>query len=144
MFTWSFGSILVPTWLHFGSQNLQKSSQKSIPGGINFLIDLYIDFFIDFCSILEANLRPCWPHFRSKWGRAVERRPLFCWVYVIFRFFGHPGLLLAPFWRGWGSIFRFFGRFGGRFWKVLGSTLEVSGDHLGSMCSVFLAKFFVY
>ena len=25
-------------------------------------------FFHDFCSIWEANLGPCWPHFRLKWG----------------------------------------------------------------------------
>ena len=27
----------------------------------------------------------------------MESRPPFCWVYVIFRFFGRPGPLLAPF-----------------------------------------------
>ena len=56
--------------------------------------------------------------------------------------------ILAPSWLHFGGVgldlFDFFGRFGGRFWKVLGSSLEVSGDHLDPMCSVFLAKYFVY
>ena len=69
-------------------------------------------FFIDCWSIWEANLGPCWPHFPPKWGGAVARRPLFCWVYVIFRFWGPPGPLLAPFGLD-------FGGFGARFWKFL-------------------------
>ena len=36
--------------------------------------------------------------------------PLFCWVYVLFRFFGHPGPLLAPFgFDFWGSGLDFQG-----------------------------------
>ena len=35
---------MVPTWLHFPSQNPSKTSQKSIRRGINFLIDFDIDF----------------------------------------------------------------------------------------------------
>ena len=30
------------------------------------------------------------------WGAGVARSPLFCWVYLLFRFFGRPGPLLAP------------------------------------------------
>ena len=74
---------------------------------------------------------PCWPHFLSKWGRAVARRPLFCWVYVIFRFFGRPGPLLAQFGLD-------FGGFGPPFWRFLGSILEVSGHDLGPMWLVIL------
>ena len=58
MFTWIFDSMLVPTWLHFGSQNRLKSFQKSIPRGINFLIDFYIDFL----SILGRFWKPTWGH----------------------------------------------------------------------------------
>ena len=119
MFTWIWGSILVPTWLHFGSQNPPKSSQKSIPRCIKFLID----FGIDFLSILEANLEPCWPLFRTKYGEGILAKGGFCWVYVIFRFFGRPGPLLAPFWGGL-DFFDFlidfgvgFGRFWGPVWK---------------------------
>ena len=75
-------------------------------------------FFFHFGSILEPKLGPCWPHFPSKWGDPVGRRPPFCWVYVIFRFFGRPGPLLAqfgldfgrfgpPFWKFWGAFWRF-------------------------------------
>ena len=39
-----FNPILVPTWLHFPSQNPLKSIQKSILKGIDFLIDFDIDF----------------------------------------------------------------------------------------------------
>ena len=39
-----FDPILVPTWLHFGTQNPPKSTQKSIPRGIQKMIDFWIDF----------------------------------------------------------------------------------------------------
>ena len=39
-----FNPILVPTWLHFPSQNPSKSLQKPILKGIDFLIDFDIDF----------------------------------------------------------------------------------------------------
>ena len=39
-----FDPILVPTWLHFGTQNPPKSMQKSIPRGIQKMIDFWIDF----------------------------------------------------------------------------------------------------
>ena len=82
-------------------------------------------FGLDFGSIWEANLEPSWPHFRPKWGNAVGRRPLFCWVYVIFRFFGRPGPLLAQFGldfgRVWASILEVFGLHFGGFWSRFGS-----------------------
>ena len=53
-----FDAILVPTWLHFGTQNAIKSSQKSIPRGIKFLIDFCIDFFF----ILAPSWDPSWGH----------------------------------------------------------------------------------
>ena len=99
-----FWSILVPTCLHFPSRNPPKSLQKSILKRI--------EFCIDFRSVWEANLEPCWPHFRSKWGGPVACSPLFGWVYVIFRFGGPPGPLLAPFGLD-------FGRFGARIWRLL-------------------------
>ena len=43
-----FAPILVPTWLHFPSQNRPKSHQKSILEGIDFSIDFCIDFFTIF------------------------------------------------------------------------------------------------
>ena len=86
-----------------------------------------------------------WPKNRSKMffcyvfamlvgGKAVRRRPPFCWVYVTFRFFGRPGLLLAQFGLD-------FGRFGSRFSKFLDSILEVSGHDLGPMRLVILVLF---
>ena len=83
-------------------------------------------FFLHFGSILGPKLGPCWPHFPPKWGGAVNSRPPFCWVYVIFRFFGRPGPLLAQFGLD-------FGRFGPPFWRFLGSILEVVGFPLASI-----------
>ena len=83
-------------------------------------------FFIDFCSFLEANLGPCWPHFRSKWGDPVACSPLLCWVYVLFRFFGHPGPVLAPFGLDLGGsgagFWEVFGLDFGSFWRQFGHT----------------------
>ena len=59
---------------------------------------------------------------------------LACWVYVIFRFFGRPGSLLAQFGLD-------FGGFGPRFWRFLTSILEVSGHDLGPMCFIILVLF---
>ena len=53
-----FYLILVPTWLHFASQNPPKSFQKSIPRCIKFLIDFCIDFF----SIVAPTWYPSWGH----------------------------------------------------------------------------------
>ena len=47
-----FDSISVTTWLHFGTQNPQKSIQKYIPRGIPKMIDFWIDFL--------PKLAPCW------------------------------------------------------------------------------------
>ena len=52
-----FGSILMPTWSHFAPQDRPKSSRKSIPRGIVFLID----FGIDFLSTLAPSWRARWP-----------------------------------------------------------------------------------
>ena len=57
------GPLLVPTCLHFSSQN-PPNPPKTIPRCIIFSIN----FCIDFASILEATLEPFWPLFRSKYG----------------------------------------------------------------------------
>ena len=41
-----FDPILVPTWLHFGTQNPPKSTQKSIPRDIKKMIDFWIDLLL--------------------------------------------------------------------------------------------------
>ena len=79
-------------------------------------------------------MEPCWSHFRSKRRDAVKGPPLFCCVYVIFRFFGRPGPLLARFGLD-------FGGFGPPFWRLLDSILEVSGHDLRPMRLVILALF---
>ena len=64
--------MLVPTWLHLGTQNPPKSVQKSIPRGIKKMID----FWIDFLAILAPFWEPSWSHvghlFRAK---TPPRRP---------------------------------------------------------------------
>ena len=62
--------------------------------------------------------------FSLKMGGPCGVRPFFCWVYGLFRFFGRPDPLVAPFGLDWGGV-------GARFWEVLGSILEASGDNLG-------------
>ena len=47
----------MPTWSHFAPQDRPKSSRKSIPRGIVFLID----FGIDFLSTLAPSWRARWP-----------------------------------------------------------------------------------
>ena len=66
-----FAPILVPTWLHFPSQNLPKSHQKSILEGIDFSIDFCIDFF----TIFGRLGRPSWSHVGHFFGtRRLPRR----------------------------------------------------------------------
>ena len=74
--------------------------------------------------------------FSSKMGGPVGFRPLYCWVYVIFRFFGRPGPLLA-------QVGLDFGRFGPRLWRFMGSILEGSGHDLGPMCSPIWVRFWL-
>ena len=141
-----------PTWRQLGAQDgakikkksMQKSVQKSILEGIIFLID----FCNDFLSILAPSWDPSWGHVGhifAQNGGGLWHAPVFFVGSMLFFDFG---ALLAPSWLHFGGVgarfFQFVGRFGGRLWKVLGSSLEVSGDHLGPMCSVFLAKYFVY
>ena len=67
--------------------SLQKSTKivsKIDLGRHQFFDRFWHRFFIDFCSILDANLAPCWPHFPSKRGKGSSANPLFCWVYVFF------------------------------------------------------------
>ena len=79
MFTWIFGSMLVPTWLHFTFPNPPKSFKNPTPRAINILIDFCFDFF----SILAPFWGPSWSHvghlFRAKTpqGRPQDapRRP---------------------------------------------------------------------
>ena len=120
MFTWIFGSILVPTWLHFGSQNPPKSSQKSIPRGIKFLIDFYIDFL----SIFVRFGRPTWGHvghiFDQNGAGGFSSSLFFVGSMLFFDFL----VLLAPSWPPPGPILA-------RFWRVRGFILEVFGLHFG-------------
>ena len=127
MFTWIFGSILVPTWLHFGSQNPPKSSQKSIPRGINFLIDFYIDFL----SIFARFWRPTWGHVGhifAQNGGALWHAPLlsvesmlsFEFLAVLTPSWPHVGSLLAPLGPTWPRFRRFLAPFWHRFGAMLG------------------------
>ena len=123
MFTWIVGSIFVPTWLHFGSPNPPTSSQKSIPRGINFLID----FYIDFSSILLV--------FGSQLGAMLAtfsfKMEVPCGV--LSSFLG--GLcylsMFVPSWPPLGSILEGVGVDFQVFCWILGSILEGFGVHFG-------------
>ena len=130
-----FQKIALPSWDRFFFAvranippfSLQKSTKifPKIDPKMHQFFDRFLHrCFIDFWSILEANLEPCWPLFRTKYGEGIWGKGAPCWVYVIFRFFGRPGPLLGPFWLD-------FGGFGAPFWRFLGSILEVFGLHFG-------------
>ena len=53
-----FGAFLVPTWVHFASQNPPKTLQKPIPRRINFLIN----FCMVFVSIFRRFGTPTWSY----------------------------------------------------------------------------------
>ena len=98
------------------------SSPKStkILSKIDFKRHLFFDrflhrFFIHFSSNLGLNLEPCWPLFRTKRRECLGCSPLFCWVYVTFRFFGRPGPVLAPFGLDFGRFCAPFSKFWARF-----------------------------
>ena len=65
-----FDTILVPTWLPFGSKNRIKTVQKSSPRGIKKVID----FCIDFWTILAPFGMPSWGHVGVMLG--------LCWGHV--------------------------------------------------------------
>ena len=92
---------------------IQQNRFKNLSWKASIFDRFWHRFFIDFCSILKANLAPCWRHFRSKWGEKSSANRLFCLVYVLFRFFGRPGPPLAPFGLDLGGS-------EARFWKVFG------------------------
>ena len=75
-----FGANMPPFFL----QKFTKILPKIDPKMHHFSDRFWHRFLIDFESILEANLEPCRPHFRRKWGDPIVRPPLFCWIYVIF------------------------------------------------------------
>ena len=104
--------MLVPTWLHFGSQNPPKSSQKSIPRGINFLIDFYIDFL----SIFARFWKPTWGHvghiFFQNGATLWDSAPLFVGSMLFFDFL----VVLGPSWFNLGSILHGLGLHFGGFW----------------------------
>ena len=53
-----FDPILVPTWLHFGTQNTPKSMKKSIPRGIQKMIDFRIDFLPKLAPFWDPSWEP--------------------------------------------------------------------------------------
>ena len=71
-------------------------------------------------------------HFLLQLGGTISWCAL---LFVEIMFFFDFLAVLSPSWRHLGSIWEVWGlileRFWGRFWKVLGSTLDVFGDNLG-------------
>ena len=77
-----FHSILVPTWLHFPSQNPWKSDPRAM--------SKHIDFLIDFCIKCLMVLASSWGPI---WGYVEHCAALFCPVLTPFSTFsrGIPG-----------------------------------------------------
>ena len=98
-------------------------------------------FFNDLDSILEPNLAPCCPLFPSKCGSAVAWSPLFCWAYVLFPFFGHPGSLLAPFGLDFGGSGLDFAGFLGAIFFILFKFLDFIFSTTLALCwSTFFTR----
>ena len=121
---------MAPFWLPKSSKILPKIDPKMYQIFDRFFTKIFYRFLLVFGSQLGAMLAT----FSLKKGVAVKGPPLFCWVYVIFRFWNRPGPILAPFGLD-------FGRFGLRFWKFLTSILEVSGHDLDPMRLVIMVLF---
>ena len=67
-FWFDFGANLAPFWHPKSSKILPKIDPKR-----HQIFDRFWHrFFIDFCAFLEANLEPCWPLFRSKYGSGLR------------------------------------------------------------------------
>ena len=123
------GANMAPFWLPKSSQILPKIDPK-----MHQIFDRFWHrFFIDFWSFLEANLEPCWPLFRSKHGNRERAVGGLCWVYLLFRFLGRPGPLLAP----CGLDLRGFGAPCWRF--VLRFCVDLASQ-LGAMMATFSFK----
>ena len=98
----TFDAFLVPTWVHFAGKNPPKTFQKPTPRCTKRLIDFCIVYLSVFGYVLGPMLGPCCARFQQKWSDRVGSPLLFIWVYVIFRFFGRCGAILAPFWLHFG------------------------------------------
>ena len=130
-----FDPILVPTWLHFGTQNPPKSIQKSIPRCIKKMMHFCIDFLI----IVAPTGDPSWGHvghFFAQGGGTGKNATLF-FVALVFSFdffaprtdgvphFGPPsGLDFGGFWSNFGSMlgptWRYLGALGHKRWHWTG------------------------
>ena len=64
-----FGAFLVPTWLHFASQNPPKTLPKATPRGTKILID----FCIAFLSFLAPFWPPTWGQLGAQDGFKIEK-----------------------------------------------------------------------
>ena len=63
------GAFLVPTWLHFASQNPPKTVPKATPRGTKILID----FCIAFLSFLAPFWPPTWGQLGAQDGFKIEK-----------------------------------------------------------------------
>ena len=136
---------MVPTWLHFPCQNPSKTSQKSIPRGINFLID----FWMDFLSILAPTWGPTWSHvghfFGQNGGTRLSSSLFFVALDFFFGFFragpwGTPsGAVPNP--MGYPSWARFLDPFGLDFQRFCGPFCKFCGSFLTSILALFTCSF---
>ena len=103
-----FGVNMLPFFLQKSTKILPKIDPK-----MHHFFDRFSHrFFFDFASILEANLEPCWPLFRLKYGDPIWGKGVLCWICLFFRFFCPPGPPLAPSGLDLGG-------FGPPFWRFL-------------------------
>ena len=80
--------LLVPTWGPLPYQNPSQAFKTLISRSFNSLTHYCIKFFIDLWSMLEANLGPCGPLFRTKWRDPRGLPDLFCCIDGVSNFLG--------------------------------------------------------
>ena len=123
-----FGANLVPFSLPKSTKILPKTDPK--------MHQIFDRFLHRFWLHLGTQLGAMLATFSEKRGAGEKCSPLPCWVFVIFRFFGRHGPLLAQFGldfgRVWASILEVFGPNLALCWARLAQ--ELAHDGLVGLC----------
>ena len=151
-----FGAFLVPTWLHFASQNPPKTIPKATPRGTKILID----FCIAFLSFLAPFWPPTWGQLGAQDGFKIEKmrsknsgvahperfemRPCFStpsWA-VLAPFWPPTWRHFGPSWLRFGPSWMIFSNFLAYFGYVFGCSYAPPDPPAPDLVFVILGQFF--